>query len=366
MAPDPSQRRRRRVPGWAVPVAIVVVLVAANAAAAAIGPNVPREAGSEERVFIKADQIHERDGATDVVVLGSSESGAGLIPSQLVEGTDGLEGAYNAALVGATFDLQREWATRIVLPQLDPEVVVVGLLPSAGLDLSDTDLDPAEGTAEAYRSAFDQIDPGGLGSISWELRQRSALIRYRPLLRSPSAAWHGLQNTLQGGIEDPTDDDPTMDARLERNPRKVLALTGEDGELLEYRPDTAPGLGNEAAVAAFTAASQLPTDLGPLQDLLEAIEASGAQPVLAIGPVDREVLERDGADLSGLDELDDELQAWAAERGVPTFSVFDQTWPAADFNDRQHLDASGAQRWSEELGAWLAQQCEEGTLGEAC
>ncbi|WP_426571825.1 hypothetical protein [Aquihabitans sp. McL0605] len=361
-----AKQRRRAVPFWAVPLVVVAVLLAAEVGARIVGPNIPRRSGSEERAFIKADQIYRRSGSTDVVMLGSSETAAGLVPSAVLAKAPQLDGAYNAALVGSNLKLTTEWAERVVLPQLHPKVVVIGMQPSAVLDLSKSKIDPSRNTTPAYESAFDQIDPGGLGSVGWHLRQRSALIKYRPYLRSPSAVYQGVKATLKGGKDaaDPTD--YRLDPDTEQDPARVLAMTGPDGQILEYHDASPPITEAEAATAAFSQASKFPTDLDKLQKLVDAIKASGATPVLAIAPVDRTTLEVQGADLSGLDEITKQLTQWAAARDVPVVDEFEQKWPADWFHDRQHVDVAGAKAWSARMGAALADLCDQGKLPEAC
>jgi hypothetical protein len=347
-----------------VPVAIVAALLAAEVGARVVGPNIERTAGSEERAFIKADQIARR-GQTDVVIFGSSETAGGLIPSVIEAEVPALDGAYNAALAGARLDLTRDWADRIALPGLQPEVVVIGMQPTAVVAFDETDFDPAADTAPAYRAAFDQIDPGGLGSLGYQLRQRSDLIRYRPYLRSPTALWSGVRGTLAGGDDEPADDG-RMDWETETDPDRVLRLTAADGEVLEYRsPGTTDG-DNAMAVAAFTAAGSLPYDFEQLEAVFAVVRDHGAIPVVALAPVDREVLDAAGADLSGLDRAVAELEAWVAERDVPLLDRFTERWPAAWFHDRQHVAEAGAERWSRDVGAWLAELCAAGRLGDAC
>lgn len=347
-----------------MPVALVAMLVLAEVGAGIVGPNIERTSGSEERAFIKADQIATR-GTTDVVIFGSSETAGGLIPSIIDEATPGLDGAYNAALAGARLDLTRDWADRIVLPGLGPKVVVIGMQPTAVVDFDAADFDPAADTAPAYRAAFDQIDPGGLGSLGYRLRQRSDLIRYRPYLRSPTALWSGVRATFAGDEPEPADDG-RMDWETETDPERVLRLTAADGEVLEYRqPGTTDG-SNEMAVAAFTAAGSLPYDFEQLEAVLDVVRSHGAVPVVALAPVDREVLDAAGADLRGLDVLVTELETWTSERDVPLLDRFSERWPAAWFHDRQHVAEPGAERWSRDVGEWLADLCERGELGGAC
>ena len=59
--------------------------------------DLPRVAGADERVQIKADDIDQRgSGNTDVVFLGSSETAGGLVPGVVDKSATHLDGAYTA------------------------------------------------------------------------------------------------------------------------------------------------------------------------------------------------------------------------------------------------------------------------------
>ncbi len=352
---------------WGVAIVIVAVLGAGEAAARWVGPNLPRESGSEERAFVKADQIYQRDpDTTDVVILGSSETAGGLLPAEVVAEVPQLDGGYNAALAGADLGLQEEWARRVVLRQLDPEVVVISMIPTAVLDLSDIDFQRSTDTDGAYEAAMDQIAPGGVGSLGWDLRQRSALIRYRPWLRSPTTAWDGLVAAVTG---DDDGDEPApgpVDWETETDPERVRAATLPDGEVLDYRTPSVPGGDNAFAVAVFNRIGALPTDVGDLEDLVATVRAAGAAPVISLAPVDRTVLTEAGADLAAFDALAAEVAAWGEANDVPVHDASGETWPPEWFHDRQHVALAGAEAWSASLGTFLADACAAGDLGDAC
>lgn len=345
---------------------VIAVLLVAEAGARWVGPEIPREAGSEERAYVKADQMYQR-GPTDVVVLGSSETAGGLVPSTVLASAPDFDSAYNAALAGARLDLNTEWADRIVLPQLHPDVVVIGMLPTMVLDLSDTGLAPNEQTAPAYRSAFDIIAPDGLGRFGWPLRQKSALIRYRPQFRRPGAVVKGIERAVtDAGPNEPERSDTRMDWETETDPQRILDNTAPDGDVLDYLDPSIPGGDNRFAVIAFDAAGALPVDTSDLEGLVTTIRAHGAVPVVALAPIDRVVLEADGADLTAFDALSAEIVAWGVDAGVPVLDPGDTRFAPEEFHDRQHLAAAGAQRWSGQVGTWLQQLCSRDELGSAC
>jgi hypothetical protein len=366
MASEPARTSRSpRLRWWGVVLVVVATLVTANAAAAVIGPNIPRTAGSEERMFVKADQIYGRSGPADVVFLGSSETAGGIIPSKVLDETPELEGGYNAALAGTYLELTRDWADRVVLPQLDPKIVVISVL---GLPGSETDTEVVKvnvGAQKAYRSALDQIDPGGLGSLSWELRQRSALIRYRPLLRNPNLLWQGITNTL-GSDDGPADPIRPMDFATETDPARVRALTESNGEVLDYRDPGQPGSEDVVAKVTLEALGQAKPDFAPLERLVETIRAHGAVPVLTLAPINREAFAAEDANLGNFDDRTTDVEAWAKAKGIPVHSVAQETWPSDWFHDRFHVAEKGADAWSQDLGSWLHDECAAGELRPAC
>lgn len=372
--PSPAGRRGRgriRVRWWAVGPIVVVVLLAGEAGARFIGPSIPRTAGSEERMLIKADQIFDRGtSATDVVVIGSSESAGGLAPATIDAQVPGLHGVYNAALVGPTMTLTRDWVRRVVVPHLKPKVAVIGMLPLSVLDEAfvarTSGLDEQRQAIAAYRSALDQVDPGGMRGLGWELRQRSALIRYRPYLRSPTLVARGLATALRGGPEPvPDAPDPAFDWLTETDPARVEANTGSTGQIYDYLRPSAPVTADAIGARLYELFGTAGTDFTQLAALVDWLEARGVTPVIAIAPVDRAPLIGGGADLAPLDRVAAEIERWGAARGIPVNDQFTEAWDSALFHDRNHLDERGAEAWSAVVGRWLGDLCDAGDL-EGC
>ncbi len=362
----PARRRRRHVPWWATAITVVAVVLLANAAAAVIGPNIPRQSGTEERAYVKADQIYGRSGPTDVAIFGSSETAGGLIPDEIESQAPALDGVYNAALPGSSLGLMEDWADRVVDPQLHPKIAIIGMLPISVIAV-DPEIDPSGGSQaalDAYESAIDQINSGTFGPLSWTLRQRSALIRYRPLLRSPSATWAGIKATVTGDEPDDGSGPGKMDFRTETNPLRVKENTAPDGEILDDRDQSIPLDTDPIAGALYRKFAEYPTDLDSLESFVDSLRSQGITPVIAIGPVDRTVLEASDADLPHFDAIADEVQAWGEANGVPVHSSFGETWDPALFHDRNHLAEAGARRWSQEVGTWLDGLCEQGDISD--
>jgi hypothetical protein len=349
-----------------VPIVVVAVLVVAELTAGVIGPDIPRTAGTEERLFVKADQIYERGtDSTDVAIFGSSETAGGLLPGVMAKQVPELPDIYNAALSGSEVSLMHEWADRIVVPRLQPEVAVIGLLPMSVMTI---DLEGGQGPEQAlkaYRVAIEQVDPGGVGNLGWLLRQRSDLVRYRPYLRSPKLAADGTWSALHGGDPVTKEDlagDATMDWTKETDPGRVARTTDPDGAVHDYRVPSIPTEADGLGAKLYTKFGEGTVDFTALDAFVDDLEADGVTPVIALAPVDRGPLTKGGADLAPLDAVAGQIEAWAADRGVAVNDQFTEDWSSDLFHDRNHLDYAGAKRWSTMIGAWLNDLCGAGSI----
>ncbi|MFN8016559.1 MAG: hypothetical protein U0P45_00385 [Acidimicrobiales bacterium] len=367
--PARRRRRARRSGPWAVAAIIVAVILLANAAAAVIGPNIPRRSGSEERAFIKADQMYRRSGPTAVAFLGSSETAGGIVPSTVAAHAPDLDGGvYNAALAGTFLPTYRDWADEVVVPTLDPDVVVIGMLPMTVADIPAKE-GPLAGYTKArraYLSAIDQISGGELGRVGWEARQRSALVRYRPWLRQPQLLAKGIRNTLTGEEPKGRPAGTGMDWSKETNPATVAANTGPDGEVFDYHQQSLPVDADPLGAAIYRAFAQGTEDLVPLERFTAHLQARGVTPVVLLLPVDRGPLAKGGADLATLDGWARDVEAWGKEHGVPVRDEFTKDWSSDLFHDRNHLDEAGAEQLSTVVGRWLQDLCDQGAIADAC
>ncbi|MEZ5203786.1 MAG: hypothetical protein R2701_05215 [Acidimicrobiales bacterium] len=364
--PTRRGRRRRRVRWWGAAAIIVATLLVAEASARAIGPNIERTAGSEERAFLKADQMYRRSGPTDVAILGSSETAGGLVPSVIEQHAPGIDGVYNAALAGTFVDTYRAWADQVVIPALDPKVGVISMLPMTVADIPEKDSPNYLEARAAYDSAFDQITGGQLGSIGWRLRQRSALIRYRPYLRDPATLARGIGRTLRGE-EQPTPTAGTgMDWTTETDPAVVAVNTGPDGEVYDYHQESVPTDADPLGAALYREFSKGRFDVAELEAFVDDLRDRSITPAILVLPVDRGPLEAGGVDLATMDGWTEQLVAWADDEGIPIHEEFTRSWASDLFHDRNHLDEAGAQRLSETVGAWLQDECDAGDLFADC
>jgi hypothetical protein len=326
--------------------------------AAVVGPDLPKLAGTDEETLVKAGDIEDRGGErTDVVALGASETAAGIDPKALDDASTRFTGAYNAAMRGASPATNEAWAERVVGPELEPKVAVVGLLPWTLAELDGDGADFQRRSDDAYAAAIDEVDPGRLGRIEQTLEDHVALFRYRHELRSPTNVGQGLRTWATG---DAPDIAPSFDPAL------IRKNIDPAGQSLEYRerpegqgPD--PQLGRE-----LTKVSGGDFDLAPLEHLLRSLQDQGIQPVLALAPTDRATLEASGLDFEQIDRVAADAAAMAERLGVPVHDRFRGDYGTDQFHDKEHLNQRGSERWSRELGAWLDELCDQRELGDAC
>lgn len=365
-----SVRDRRWYRHLLVPVCVLAVLAVGEGFAAWVGPHLPRRVGSEERAFIKGDQMDRRGrNSTAVVLLGSSETAGGLVPGVMAKQARGLSGFYNAALAGSPLTLTDEWARRVVLPALHPEVVVIGMLPVAVLQIPDLKESPKGSTTRAYRSAFDQLDPGGLGSLGREGRRRSDLVRWRPYLRQPTTLARGVQAAFTGDVKAAgrtADAGEGIDWKNETDPAKVAASTAPTGEVRDYRQPSLDTTTDALGGTIYRVIATGRTDFDALAGLVAHVRRQGAVPVIALAPADRQVLAASNVDYARFDRLTSDIVAWGRRHRVPVHDGFRERWDRHLFHDRNHLDARGAQRWSVEVGRFLDDLCADHRLAGAC
>ena len=181
------------------------------------------------------------------------------------------------------------------------------------------------------------------------------------------ATAEGLWRALGNRDEEPPAE-PGLDWTTETDPDRVADATAPDGEVYDYRQPSLPigAEGDPVGTAIYTRFSEAGTDFSGLDALVDSLRSQGVTPVVAIAPVDRAPLEAAGADLSALDAVAAEVQAWGAANDVEVNDQFTQDWDPALFHDRNHLAEAGSVRWSEELGRWLTDLCATDRLGDAC
>lgn len=178
--PETRQHRWRRVAA-----VMVAALLAAEMAARAIEPMVPTTGGwPTAQIAAKVEQMTELAASTDinVVFLGSSSMDQGINPLTFNSRSNGLA-SYNASLNGLTMRSLELWTLEVVLPTVDPEVVVIGVTTR---ELNDGAASAQPGLLErlAASRGLDEFSTGDLQLIS-RAEGLFALLRIRESLRRP-------------------------------------------------------------------------------------------------------------------------------------------------------------------------------------
>lgn len=325
---------RRFGPAVAVLVAAVLVLVGAEAAARVIEPRVgavPRWADADTDLEVEQMRALSADGGADVVFLGSSIVNVGIDPDAFVANSDWATSAYNASLSAASPRLLELWAAEVVLPLLEPKVVVIGLS-SRSLNANGENQQLAY---DRYTDSIGRAEHLGEASVGQSLQFNaeglSALARIRGEIRSPSSF---LSKIGAGGNEGSPITNDGYDARLRDRTYGVSA---------GFRERMTENVLNDYEVGG--------EELAAVERLIESAERAGAavyvvdMPVVAAdyvplhprGSEDHEMYEAAFDALSDYERL--EARTAMAMAGDPSLHA-----------DPLHLNAKGADL----LAEWLA------------
>ena len=190
---------------WRVAVlAILVVLVGLEAGARALDERLPEplvwHSFETQRKVEQIDALAAAEGV-DVAFVGTSMVNAAVIPSVFEEAAGGDVSAYNAGLSSGIPRLIEQWTLHLVVPRLDPELVVIGV---SSLDMTDAGV-----ARTAFLDAFLDSDGGRellddespLDRADRWLREHSALWEHRAELRDPGAVLDAVAG------RDPDDDE---------------------------------------------------------------------------------------------------------------------------------------------------------------
>ncbi len=182
---------RARASGSSLLVAVGVLLVAELGVRALAGPLHEPMVWRDRETSAKAAQIAGLGdaGGAEVVLVGSSMTNAAVDPVALTEALGTSRPAYNAALNGASTPTLATWVEEVVIPQLRPDLIVVGLS-SRELNGRGRNQDE-ELTSFSSSPAVERLTGGGgwSGRIERALEDASALVRYRTTLRRPLEAF---------------------------------------------------------------------------------------------------------------------------------------------------------------------------------
>lgn len=260
-------------------------------------------------------------GDTDIVFAGSSLAGMAFDPALVEELLPGVS-AHNAAQSAGLPSLTTPWTLDVVLPRLEPELLVLGV---GSFDFYD------HSAATAFRDAFlnstggrHATDPTDtLASLDWWLGARSDLWRHRRELRQPKVLLQALRNQAERLDVLAARVQPTGWSTFEGTPR-----------FDSQGPDADAGLPNQE----WTLGTREPAMIETL--ISEARERS-VEVVLALMPTTEAYVRRHPRQ-----ELDHDLYVAAASELAKRMAVplirLDHVRDDALFGDSVHLNREGA------------------------
>ncbi|HEU5082085.1 MAG TPA: hypothetical protein VFU14_02005 [Acidimicrobiales bacterium] len=321
--PAPAHRGRWVQAGRVLLGVLLAVLVAEGAVRAAADRLPDPQRWSTPETQYKVDQIAGRAGVRTVAV-GSSVVDVALDPEAL--GPD----AYNAALGAASIGMVDTFTRQVVVPRLDPEVVVVGV--------SSRELN--RNAPEQRRIEADFLDAPAVRELlatesTLDTAERvagevSALVRYRSVLRDPESwldpqpAWDDTVTSADGlylgFLEESYEAGPAVLRRLRRGPLHAFEV-------------------GDRQVATLRA-------------LLSDLRSQGRRVLLVATPVTR-----DYVDLLPGGQADHERFTALAERVARRAGaefVDAGVWPERLMADPLHVNRAGVQRFSDLIATALA------------
>jgi len=364
--PQPHRQRlglraltRRRAPGWAPALALVVLILAVELGVRSVEDWLPvSQAGDAAEVELKWDQIHSLEEAgerTDVVFFGNSAMDAAIDPAVWAEASISYPLAYNASLLGQPFDSMRRWAQDYVLPHCDAATVVIGVTPFdvPQIDILNTNRALVE---RLFDDAMNRLEDKPLARADRRLRDRSAIVRNRASFRSPVRLYRAVKARV---ADDPRSKQDSLQAVVLADGRTVLRTpeVWED-DLLQARggvanywgvPESMPlGFTFESAVQrqVFRSSRTTPTQLDALR---ASAEDTGADVIFVIPPSRPDAYIGFTGSQAATEAAEANVRRIGEDMGVPVLDFSGVGYPADHFADPVHLNRRGSERFSRAL-----------------
>ena len=327
---------RRLVQILAVAVLLIVAVDLVVRVRASALPDPPRWSAPE--IDYKEKQVRrlQSRGGSSTVLLGSSVIDVGADPAQL-SAASAERPAYNAGFGAASIRMIDTWGTRVVLPRLHPDVVVLGL---ASRDVNANDPDQARFERDfAGCRAVRQLTnrDSGLDHAERRLESWSALFKYRTLLRH----WRFIANVVGVGHA------PRRDTRS-----KTTNDRGQYLGFLRLNNVRSPRIDQYFAGSALSRYEIGPRQLGALRHLLAASRRHAHVLVVKM-PVTAHYVTLHPRGRADDDEFAQTLRREAAAVGGTFLDL--GVWPDAQFADPAHLNGVGAERFSNLIATEIRQ-----------
>jgi hypothetical protein len=307
---------------------LVTVLVAELAVRARASALPDHQVWYGPEMQFKQHQVRalEDDGGASVVFLGSSTTDVGIDPSG-IDLPRGARPAYNASTGAGSIGMIATWAQRFAIPRLRPDVVVLGLV-SREFNPNDSEqvrLEREFFAAPAVRHLM------GNESV-WQrmervIEQRSALFRYRTVLREPRY-WRQV-----AGLGD---------AVTTKTYGEIVAPDGQYEGFLHTAYRNPPEFERRARRTVFRDFEVGAEKRRTLRELLTFLRARARQVVLVNMPVTADYVAGHPRGQADYDDFVGMLRAEASRAGARLLDA--GIWPRSLFADPGHVNAGGARR----------------------
>ena len=273
------------------------------------------------------DRLHAAHRRSDLVMVGTSMTGRGMLPNTFEHHIPDVNWANNLALPAGQTTLQERWVLEEVEPRLKPRRVVWGI--------SSLDFNGGRVTKpiDFYNRAR-ATRPGLLGDADRFLSDHFALVKHRAELRDPLLLGHVLtgQNLRKPAPHRPLSeigtwhhgDKPVTPAQLARDKAAHL-VSIKAHQLRDFKIGT-------KEMAAF-------------KHTLDQLKRDGVDVAVVLMPVTTGYLSAHPHGTADFNRWKRTVTKVLAGRSVPTLD-FTRTMPDSKFRDQEHLFLPAAKVFS--------------------
>lgn len=307
-------------------------------------------AGDSAEMILKAERIEQlgkESPKVDLVFFGNSMMDTAISPDVLIKNSSTVTSGYNAAVVGAPLQTRLRWSQEIVLANLDPQTIVLGVHP---VDLLHTDfLKVNQDATQAdviFAKVLRETDQSRLGSLQRAVNDNVALVRDRGILRKPRSLWDATWRQIRRQPKP-----KEFDVRTEEDWQAWLK---DDGEVAmfhkeAFKPESiknvGPKLRENLQVDNYSTTE--------LRTLLDYLASTGKQVVLVIPPVPLQAWQDAGVDMDALRAGTRLIADTGNEYGFTTIDFTERGYKNGLFVDLLHSNDLGSLQFSKELAGEL-------------
>jgi len=307
--------RRRALALFSIGLLVAAALAEVSARIAeAAGPAALRWYDTSTQ--LKVEQM-DRLGETDVVFAGTSMVWQGLVPDSFTEADPDRRTAYNAGLAGGVPAVMEPWLLEEVTPRLDPDLVIWGL---SSMDFSSS---YGDDNLSRFRDALEGRT-GTFASVEQTAARYSALVRYRSILRRPTALFG------------------TGKAQIEQDFSEAAAVLGDSGERRDFAVDTGPERSRQVQ-ARLRPYRIDPTDIDAIERTAAALRDRGIDVVFVEMPVPNRYVALHPEGASDVARGHEAITALGEILDIPVIDLR-YGFADSDFVDFTHLTQEGAER----------------------